>query len=160
MQKIFMLAFALALVFTSCSNNANSPKAALKAAVEDVDKNGIKNLGNHCCKSDKDALDKFMTVNNMVKSLVGIDPSELLKTKLGDKILKPSNIEYKEEKIDGNGATVAVLLKDKNETQNIKMVKEDNKWKLCYELKDLISGAIKDKIPTDKVLNELNDLLK
>ncbi len=121
-----MLALALALALTTlaatgCNKSGSSPTATYKAAYA-----AMKN-------KDTAAFKKIMTkesqkdIEETAKRL-NKSSDDMLKDLMNEFKLPPSD-ESKDEKIDGDNATLQVK-DEKNAWETIRFVKEDGEWKM------------------------------
>jgi hypothetical protein len=122
MNRRRMLALALTtLAAVACQGSGSSPTATYKAAYEAMK------------TKDVAAFKKVMTK----KDLEGMEESAKKSGKSSDDMLKevmnaiplPKAAETKDEKIDGDRATLQVK-NEKDEWDTINFVKEDGAWKL------------------------------
>jgi hypothetical protein len=126
MNKRRMTALVLALTLTAfaafaCNKGGSSPTATYKAAydaMKNKDTAGFKKL-----MTKKDLQDMEDTAKKANKSL-----DDMLKD-LMTTIPLPKSAESKDEKINGDNATLQVK-NDKDQWETINFVKEDGDWKM------------------------------
>lgn len=140
MKKILTCICIIAVLY-SCNNaGSNSPKGAVTAFIEASKKGDIAELKKYITKSDVSMLE--MGENMMAQ----FNPKGMQEMK--DKMAKEfkektgdAKIEIKDEKIDGNNATVNVTFDVNGKTENrpFSLVKEEGVWKVS-----LISTGMKN----------------
>jgi hypothetical protein len=117
----FMLSLALTALAAACQGAGSSPTATYKAAYDAVK------------KKDTAAFKKLITK----KDLQEIEDEAKGANKTSDEMLKevmdtfklPGSAESKDEKIDGEKATLQVK-NDKDQWDTVNFVKEDGQWKM------------------------------
>lgn len=131
MKKVFAC-IGLLLVLYSCKTaNSGSPKVTVAAFIEASKQGNLEEIKKHITKSDASLLE--MGENFIAK--INPEAAKDMKEKMAKEFKeKTSNakIEVKDEKIDGDNATVNVefMLDGKRETRPFSLVKEDGSWKI------------------------------
>lgn len=120
----FTLVFALTAFIAACSSGGNStPTAAYKTAYAAMKNKDVAGLKKVMPKKVMDEMEKAAKTQN--KSL-----DDMLKTMVTSSDAKlPKSDESKDEKIDGDKATLQVK-NEKDEWETVNFVKEDDGWKL------------------------------
>lgn len=115
---------ALALVAAACNKAGSSPTATAKAYFEAAKSKDISTMKSLIAKNTLDMLDKAAKAQN--KTL-----DEMLKAG-NDAAPPPVTFESRNEKIDGDKATLEVNQDGKGRWQTISFVKEDGAWKIDH----------------------------
>ena len=126
-RKITLLVgafIALALVAAACNKAGSSPTATAKAYFEAAKSKDISTMKSLISKNTLDMLDKAAKAQN--KSL-----EEVLKAG-NDAAPPPATFETRNEKVDGDKATLEVDQDGKGKWQTISFVKEDGGWKIDH----------------------------
>jgi ERCC4-related helicase len=110
------------------------------------------------CKTDREAAEQMM------KMMEGFSKNLNLKDmmKYGFDDTDADNVEFRNEKIDGDNATVEMFNKKDNSTETIKMVKEGGVWKMCPGIAEEMKNGLGDmkKMMENGGLGALSDTLK
>lgn len=150
MKKILTFV-SLAIVVCSCqSGNTNSPKTTVASFIEASKTGNIAEVKKYITKSDAGLLE--MGENFLAK----LDPNgaKEMKDKMAKEFkdkTKDANIEIKDEKIDGDNATVQVEFTQngKSETRPFTLIKEDGLWKIS-----LLSTGMKNSGSNEQDVQE------
>ena len=142
----------LLLVFTNCKSKndsdtviakkeaekpivkdaTNSPLYVLQQMKANVQSGDVTGLANNMCDRDRKKLNTAYKVSQLLLGSRGKVISEFLSNHLfKNNELRFENIEFKDEKIDGETATVAAYNQKKEKTKIFNFVKEGNIWKMC-----------------------------
>ncbi len=143
-MKRILTCFWLIAVLYGCKNaGTGSPKDAVAAFIEASKKGDIAEIKKHIIKSDVSLIE--LGENMMAQ----FDPkgSQEMKDKMAKEFKDKAgnaNIEIKDEKIDGNNATVnvAFMINGKTENRPFSLVKEEGIWKIS-----LLSTGMKNAGP-------------
>ena len=131
-KSIAIAALVLAIAVTSpaCGYFGSSPTATLKAYFEALQKKDAEGLKKTLSKGTIEMFEKFAQAQNPPKTL-----DEALKTGLvnGPKLDMTETPETRNEKIDGDKATLEVRDKKTNTWETVLFVKEDGAWKLDFD---------------------------
>ena len=128
MKKRKMTLFAvalivLALIAMACNKAGSSPSATAKAYYEASKSSDIKTMKSLMSKNTLDMLDKLAKAQN--KSV-----DDMLKASHAA-MPPPATFDTRNEKIDGDNATLEVNQDGKGNWQTVNFVKEDGQWKLA-----------------------------
>ena len=166
MKKILLLV-SIVLAFAACNTAGNSPKATVDAMFTAMKNGNLDEMKKCITKSDVsmiEAGEKFLTAldPDAVKKM-----REKMTTEFKDKV-KDVKYTLKDEKIDGDKATVTaeVVENGKTESHNFDLVKEDGAWKVSF-MKSGFTGEDKAKMEeamknmnTDSLMNKMKEGLK
>src|SRR5690349_13810015 len=139
-MKQMLSAFLLAIVLFSCkSGPSGSPKATVSSFINAAREGNLAEVKKYISKSDVSMLDIGETL------LAKLDPeaSKGMKDKMMKEFkekTKDAKVEIKDEKTDGDNATVNVQFTNngKTETHPFSLVREEGQWKIS-----LLAGAMK-----------------
>jgi ABC-type glycerol-3-phosphate transport system substrate-binding protein len=127
-RKITLLVgvlIALAVITAACGGKAgSSPTATAKAFYEAARSKDISGMKSLVSKNTLDMLDKAAKAQNKT-----VD--DLLKAS-NESAPPPATFETRNEKIDGDKATLEVNQDGKGKWQTVTFVKEDGSWKLDH----------------------------
>lgn len=129
MKNIFICCTLTVLLF-GCSTNTGSPKATVTAFIETLKKGDIQGLKKLITKSDVSLLEFAEKMGNTFGQ--GKNIQEEMRKKFMDQS-KNVSFDVKDEKIEGDNATVNVAITQdaKTTTQPFKLIKEDGSWKVA-----------------------------
>jgi hypothetical protein len=136
MKKIFGIMPVLAMIAmlaVSCNNKATSsdPKVVLKEFFERMSKKDIDGASKLATKDSKSTMDMMKKGMTAAKSAgKDLNDDEMTNTF--------KQTEFGEAKIDGNNATVPVMNKEKGETIEFPLKKEDGGWKVDFSMATLM----------------------
>jgi hypothetical protein len=132
-MKRILAAFFLITAFTACNNESGKPTAAIEGAFTAMKSGNLEEMKKFIAKSDLSMLEAGE------KFLMNVDPEGVKKIK--DRITKEmsersNEIDFtlKNEKINGDKATVDAEVRDKNgktDSHTFELVKEDGAWKIA-----------------------------
>lgn len=137
----------------------SGPIATLKAmAASFKDKKDVKGMLPMFCKTDREAVEKMMKL--MEGFSKNVNMKDIMKNAFDDNDV--DNVEFRNEKIDGDNATVEMFDKKNNSTETIKMVKEADGWKICEGIANEMKEGMGDlnKMMENGGLGALSDTLK
>ncbi len=124
--------FITTLAMVSCKSSTATPIGALKAMGTASKGNDYKAIAKFMCKPDREAMEKIVVLVEEMSKKLGKDVKEMMKEKMGNNDqFNMANVEFKNEKITGDNATVDIYNKTKQSTQTVTMKKEDGTWKMC-----------------------------
>ena len=115
---------ALALIAAACNKSGSSPTATAQAFYEAAKSKDISAMKSLVSKNTLDMMDKAAKAQN--KSI-----DDLLKAS-NEAAPPPATFETRNEKIDGDKATLEVNQDGKGKWQTVTFVKEDGSWKLDH----------------------------
>lgn len=166
MKKI-LLFVSIVLALGACNTAGNSPKATVDAMFNAMKNGNLDEMKKCITKSDVsmiEAGEKFLTAldPDAVKKM-----REKMTNEFKDKV-KDVKYTLKDEKIDGDKATVTAEVVEDGKTQshNFDLVKEDGAWKVSFmksgftsEDKAKMEEAMKN-MNTDSLMNKMKEGLK
>ncbi|HUS01966.1 MAG TPA: hypothetical protein VMY77_09575 [Chitinophagaceae bacterium] len=125
MKKIILSAIVLLVLgVTGCKNNNNTgdPRAVLMSFMDALGKKDIENAKKYATKDSEGML-------GMIQFGMTMAPDSTT-----DKMYDKSNIEFGNAKIDGDKATVPVIIKNSGDTLNFSLNKESGSWKVAFDM--------------------------
>lgn len=131
MKKI-ITGLALIMVLYSCNSGTNgSPKRTVAAFIEASKQGNIAEVKKYITKSDASLLEMGESFLAKLDPNGAKDMKEKMSKEFKDKT-KDAKIEIKDEKIDGDNATVDVEFTHdgKSESRPFSLMKEDGQWKI------------------------------
>jgi len=130
-MRPFLTIIAAIFFLFSCSSAKEDPKAAAKSFFEAFAKKDFDKAAQFATKDSKTLIDLMKSMeemgNSMDISAFGLDMESI------------NNAVYENAAIDGNKATVSVSLG--NQSQIIKLIKEEDGWKVAVD-KDAIQERV------------------
>ncbi|MBP6432464.1 MAG: DUF4878 domain-containing protein [Ferruginibacter sp.] len=130
MKKILSVLVITVILF-SCSNNTSSPSNTVNAFFNTMKKGDVNEFKTLVTKSDVQLIEM---AEKFAKAFGVNDKDSAMNKMKAEMIEKSKDISYsiKDEKIEGDKATVTVEVKDKDKTETnpFSLVKEDGKWKI------------------------------
>ncbi|MBL0146857.1 MAG: DUF4878 domain-containing protein [Chitinophagaceae bacterium] len=164
MKKILSV-LALSIVLFSCKTNSSGPSGAVNAFLDAMKKGDVTSIKKFVTKSDIQMLEMAESIAKTFGNEK--DATDKLKNEFIEKS-KDVSFTVKDEKIEGDKASVNVDVKekDKTTTQTFKLVKEDGVWKISL-LSTGMNMAGKEGVNLDNVnisdslqkgLDKLNNL--
>lgn len=129
MRKLLVLMLLSAVIFQGCGGQSGSPKDVINSFLNAMKTGDLKVMKQYLTKSDVGYLEM---AENMAKNFgLGDSATEKMQNEFKAKS-KDASFEVKDEKINGDNATVnvAVTQNGKTETQPFELKKEDGKWKV------------------------------
>lgn len=164
-MKRILSCFALMIVLFSCnSSKQGSPKTTVAAFIEASKTGNIAEVKKYITKSDVSLIE--MGENIMAR----FDPSGAkdMKDKMAKEFkekTKDAKIDIKDEKVDGDNATVNVTFayEGKSETRPFSLVKEDGLWKvslLSTGMKNAGNGSKDGNMDMDSLKKSINEGMK
>ncbi len=171
-QILTIVAVATVIMCTSCKSGggSSSPIGALKSMEADTKKGDFKAIMKQLCAADAKAMEGMMGMMEGVAKMMGKTLDDMMKEAIKeDKKLNFSDVEFKDEKINGDNATVTIVNKKDGTTENVELKKENGTWKMCPGIANEMKkgmNALND--PTDttgtgnnvdmkKAMEKLND---
>jgi hypothetical protein len=132
LSKSIALAAALALCITSlaCGRFGSSPTATLKAYFEALQKKDAAGLKKTLSKGTLEMFEQFAKAQNPPKTLDEALQTGLASATTGDSNKMP---ETRNEKIDGEKATLEVKNDKSGAWETVPFVKEDGDWKIAFD---------------------------
>ena len=131
-KSIALAATALAICLASlaCNRSGSSPTATLKTYFEALQKKDAAGLKKTLSKGTLEMFEQFAKAQSPPKTL-----DEALQTGLASTTNTDSNKmpETRNEKIDGDKATLEVKNDKTGQWETVPFVKEDNDWKLAFD---------------------------
>ena len=131
-KSIALMATALAICIASfgCNRSGSSPTATLKTYFEALQKKDAASLKKTLSKGTLEMFEQFAKAQNPPKTL-----DEALQTGLTSTTNTDSNKmpETRNEKIEGESATLEVKNDKTGQWETVPFVKEDNEWKLAFD---------------------------
>ncbi len=161
-MKRILAGLCLILFFYGCNNGTSgSPKATVTAFIEAAKEGNIAEIKKHITKSDAGLLDLGESFFAKLDPKSAKDMKDKMASEFKAKT-KDANIEIKDEKMDGDNATVNVVfnLDGKRETRPFSLIKEDGQWKISL-LSTGMNNAGSDSQDIQETMNTMNmDSLK
>ncbi len=149
MKNYFLgtLILASIMLIQSCKNGggSNSPTGALKSMALIAKDGDFKAMIKGFCKADATFMESLMPMMEMAAKASGKNMKELMKESMeknGD--LNLNDVEFKNEKITGDNATIDVYSKKENTTNTMTMKKESGSWKICMGIADKAKNAMSE----------------
>ncbi len=132
LSKSIALAAALAMCITSlaCSRFGSSPTATLKTYFEALQKKDAAGLKKTLSKGTLDMFEQFAKAQKPPKTLDEALQTGLASATAGDSNKMP---ETRNEKIDGEKATLEVKNDKSGAWETVPFVKEDGDWKIAFD---------------------------
>ncbi len=168
MKKLFLLAFITTTVlFTNCKNSgSDNPTSVLSSFFDAMQKN------------DKVKIKELSTAESA--AMIGMMELGMDKDNKDMQKFDKSKVEFGKAVINGDNAKVPVKDKEKGETVNFPMKKENGQWKVAFDktsmmemvsdkmkekgvnINDTLSKAMEDikKLGTDSLKNKMDDDMK
>jgi hypothetical protein len=130
MKYIFSF-LTITILMVGCKGDGGSPTSTVTAFMEAMKKGDIEAVKKLITKND---LSLFTMMETMAKSFGNTEMVEKIKNEFIEKS-KNVSLTIKDEKIDGDKATVNVDIKenDKTITRPIQLLKEDGSWKVSLQ---------------------------
>lgn len=163
MKKI-LSALAITVVLFSCNNNTSSPSNAVNAFFNTMKKGDVTELKTLVTKSDV----QLIEMAEKFAKAFGVNDKDSISDKFKTEMIEKSkdiSFTVKDEKIEGDKATVNVEIKDKEktETKPFSLLKEDGKWKISLLSTGLGMGGKNNssedvKIAADSLQKMLKDV--
>ncbi len=119
MRILSILAVAATALFAACGGGSATPSDVASKFLTHIDKKEFKEAKDYGTKATGELLD-------MVASMASMMPKE-----------DPKGFTIKEEKIDGDKATVTYRSNGKEADETLNLVKEDGKWLVSMSKEDL-----------------------
>ncbi len=122
-------ALAIALVTIGCNRAGSSPTATMQAYFEAMQKKDAEALKKTLSKGTLDMFEQFAKAQNPPKTL-----DEALKTGLSSTTNTGEKMpETRNEKIDGDKATLEIKNDKTGQFETVPFVKEDGNWKIAFD---------------------------
>jgi hypothetical protein len=163
MKKYFLgtLILASIMLTQSCkSGGANTPTGTLKSMAADAKQGDFKAMVKNFCKADAAFMESMMPMMEMAAKASGKSMKDLMKESMeknGD--LNLNDVEFKNEKVDGDNATIDVFSKKENTTTPMTMKKEGGSWKVCMGIADKAKNAMSEGLGGMDKLKDATDKL-
>lgn len=154
MKKLIWSMAAATLMLTalvSCKGGSGDPKSVAESFMDAIKKKDFDGAAKYATKDSKSALEMMKSAMKMAEAFGG--KSEDMDI---DKEWKGKKVTYGEPKIEGDNATVSLMV-DGKEEMPISLKKEDGSWKVAFDKNTLMkSNADKMKDSTDDTMKDLN----
>jgi Domain of unknown function (DUF4878) len=164
MKKYFLstLLLVIIVVTQSCkSGGGSSPTAAIKLMAADVKDGDFKAMGKHMCSADAKMMDQLTSMIEGMAKLAGKDIKELMKEQMAkNKDFNFTDVEFKNEKITGDKATVDAYSKKEDKTETINFTKESGAWKICMGIADKANAALSNGLGGADSPKNMEDVLE
>jgi hypothetical protein len=161
-----VIALTFIAICFSCKSGGGgaTPTLALKAMAEDAKKGDFKLMVKNMCKKDAEAMNKIISFAETAAKIAGMDIKDVLKKQMEkNNQFNFNDVEFKNEKIDGDKASVDVLKKGETQAQTINFIKEGGNWKICMGIADKMDDAFNqgglDKLSDPKTMKDGMDKL-
>lgn len=131
-MRIRSIAFAAVLFISSCkSGSSDSPTAVVNKFFSSMKEGNIADFKKYITKSDVSMLESIQKMSGMFNPEASKKMEEQMAKEFKDKA-KDAKFEIKDEKINGDKATVTVSATENGKTDShpIDLVKEDGSWKI------------------------------
>jgi Domain of unknown function (DUF4878) len=131
MKKLLACIGLITLLYSCKTNNAGSPKGTVNAFIEASKSGNIAEIKKYITKSDASLLEIGESFISKLDPNAAKDMKDNMSKEFNDKASK-AKIEIKDEKIDGDKATVDVefIYDGKTENRPFSLIKEDGVWKI------------------------------
>lgn len=153
MKKVLLSVTAatfMLIALVGCKGGAaNDPKSVAIAFMDAVKAKDFDGAAKYATKDSKSALDMMKSAVKMAEAFGGkSDDMDF------DKEWKGKKVEYSEPKIEGDNATLSLMV-DGKEQMPISLKKEEGNWKVAFDKSTLM------KTGTDKMnMNDINNSMK
>lgn len=137
----------LFLILSSCQSElSDSPKKTVTAFIEAAKTGNIAEIKNQITQSDVGLLEIGENLLAQFDSTGSSSLKDQLAKEFSDQT-KDATIEIKNDKIDGNNATVNVTFSSdgRTETRPFSLLKEDGKWKISLVSTGLQNAGVKEQ---------------
>ena len=126
-MKLFKLTLVAlcAFAFMACGLGTPSPTEVFKAQAEAQKKKDTAAMKQNLSKASLELIEKAAKAENK-----SVDEALAAESPMGN---QNAEYEFRNEKIDGDNATVEITEKGKNQWITMPFVKEDGKWKLALD---------------------------
>jgi hypothetical protein len=124
------LALAVGIASLACNRSGSSPTATLKTYFEALQKKDAATLKKTLSKGTLEMFEQFAKAQSPPKTLDEALQTGLASTTNTDSSKMP---ETRNEKIDGDKATLEVKNDKTGQWETVPFVKEDNEWKLAFD---------------------------
>jgi ketosteroid isomerase-like protein len=161
MKKILSV-LVIAVTFFSCSNNTSSPSNTVNAFFNTMKKGDMNEFKTLVTKSDVQLIEM---AEKFAKAFGVNDKDSAMDKMKAEMMEKAKDISFtiKDEKIEGDKATVNVEVKDKDktETRPFSLLKEEGKWKISLLSTGMgMSGKSNSPEDVKMAADSLTNLLK
>jgi len=163
MKKLVLSMSAAAFMLValvSCKGGGSDPKSVAIAFMDAIKSKDFDGAAKYATKDSKAALDMMKSAMKMAEAFGGKGGDMDI-----DKEWKGKKVEYSEPKIEGDNATVSLMV-DGKEQMPISLKKEDGGWKVAFDKNTLMKQGV-DKVkestedmPKMEDLNGMTDSLK
>lgn len=144
------VAFMVVALVSCKGGGANDPKSVAQSFMDALKKKDFDGAAKYATKESKSALDMMKSAMKMAESLGGKNDDMDI-----DKQWKGKKVEYGEPKINGEEATVSIMV-DGKEDMPISLKKEDGTWKVAFDKNTLMkTGAEKMKESSNDMNNSM-----
>jgi hypothetical protein len=115
---------------------------------------GILGIKAAMCNKDAAYMDSTIMLLSKMEKALDTTFMDMMNEMFQSKIVDETNVEYKNEKINGNTATVDAFDKKSKQSRKIQFIKENDVWKVC---EDMMSTTSKDGVnPLDGMKNMIS----
>jgi hypothetical protein len=147
MKKVVMSIVSVVIIMaSSCKSKGggSTPTAAIKAMAEEVKGGDFKAISKFLCEKDRKAMESMMPMMEAAAKMMGKDIKEMVKEQMAkDDQFNLSNVEFKNEKITGDNATLDIVNKKEGKTETVNFIKESGTWKMCPDIAAKTGEAMK-----------------
>ncbi len=159
---IVRIMILLMIFIGACKAKTNSPTNTLKDMCTTIRGAKISELESFLCKDDATALNSTMKGVEKIAVFGNMAVEKIILDMVMKSIAFDDKLEYKNENITGNTATVDVFVAKTNMSQTVHMVNEAGVWKVCEDLKSKISTFLRgmDTNGSIKKVEEMIDNLR
>ena len=154
MKKVLSCLSLLIVLYSCNSSNSGSPKGTVSAFIEAAKTGNIAEVKKHITKSDVSLIEMGESFLAKFDPNGAKDMTDKMAKEFKDKT-KDASIEIKDEKVDGDKATVDVKFshEGKSETRPFSLVKEDGQWKIS-----LLSTGMKNSGSNNADMKDIKNI--
>ncbi len=150
MKKIIMsiaIVGAVSIMALSCKSKGGgggTPTAAVKAMAEEVKTGDFKAISKFLCEKDRKVMENMMPMVEAAAKMMGKDVKEMMKEQMAkNNQFNLSDVEFKNEKITGDNATLDIVNAKEGKTETVNFIKESGAWKMCPGIAEKAGDAMK-----------------
>jgi Domain of unknown function (DUF4878) len=149
MKKIVMsiaIVSAVVIIQSSCKSKGggSTPTTTVKAMAEEVKTGDFKAISKFLCEKDRKMMESMMPMIEMTAKAMGKDIKEMMKEEMTkNNQFNLSNVEFKNEKITGDNATLDIVNTKEGKTETMNFIKESGAWKMCPGIAEKAGDAMK-----------------
>jgi Domain of unknown function (DUF4878) len=161
MKRVFICVCLVIVLYSCKSGNSGSPKNTISSFIEASREGNITEVKKYITRSDV----SLMEIGENLLAKFDPDGTKGMKDKMMKEFkdkTKDAKVEIKDEKIEGENATVNVEFTNngKTETRPFSLIKEDGKWKISLVSTGMKNSGSKQK-DIEEVMKNINiDSLK